>query len=420
MESFAKQKFLNEAVDDEVLKVINPSVESSRQDELRSPESALGMKVNELIGREAYFPKWEDGASNDVEKEKIRYNEAVDYLYLLAYNSQDESRTPEERQAWADAFTEQSIKIYGKPDRDVAKIIEMGGGDKLLERYQPVLDAVRDYLLTKYKTSFDALGLDGKVEKVTSPEILEYFTKGLDALKSGDPRWSEWQVKMKPDATVLSCESAEKTIYVGDRRPPVEPNKLKGLFAHEVLRHALTAVNGEDLGVMTALPRYIGLEEGFARLYQQSISKDDMQQTMENYADIAWVLGDLDDRKHTRSELVARKLQRKADYGQEVTDKTKTTVVNSANRIFRGTPGSDEISGIFTKDVAYFGGFVPAAEFIKQCLEAGKSIDSVMRFANAAKFDPNDPVQVTFIEKKIIDRYLPGFTPALPPAPQRA
>ena len=45
----------------------------------------------------------------------------------------------------------------------------------------------------------------------------------------------------------------------------MELAKLKSLFAHEVLRHAMTAVNGEELDINTALPQYINTEEGFAK-----------------------------------------------------------------------------------------------------------------------------------------------------------
>jgi len=409
-----KVNFLNEAVDNEAYKTINPTPETKYTDELKSSEVELDKKINIMIGREGHFPKWETEASDDIETEKVRYNAAVDYLYLLANNSQDESRPIDERRQWADAYTEQSIKLYGRPDPDVAKIIEMNGGEKLIEHYQPVLDAVKSWLLKKYGDVFDAMGLDNMTEKLTPPEILDVFTRGLDKLKSNDPRWLDWQVEMKPDATVLSCESADKKVFVGEKRASADPGKLKGLFAHEILRHGMTAVNGEDLGIQSALPRYTNAEEGFAKIYELALSGEIPTTSMEKYADIAWCLGDIDGQKHTRAELVERKLNRKREKGEKVTEKSETIAYNTANRIFRGTPGSNKVSGIFTKDLSYFGGFVPGVEFIKQGLDAGKDIDEIMSFANAAKFDPNDSVQRHYIESKILDRYLPKFPPALP------
>ena len=102
----------------------------------------------------------------------------------------------------------------------------------------------------------------------------------------------------------------------------MELAKLKGLFAREVLRHAMTAVNGEELDINTAFPQYINTEEGFAKIYELSMSWEFPQMTMDNYSDISWCLGQIDGQKHTRSELIERKLQRKSGRGEAVTDKT--------------------------------------------------------------------------------------------------
>ncbi|MDR2524281.1 MAG: flavohemoglobin expression-modulating QEGLA motif protein [Candidatus Nomurabacteria bacterium] len=413
-----KEQFLAEPVDDNAYTTVNPTPETKYTDSLKSDASVLEGRINTLVGREWDFPGWEGEATDAMEAEKVRYNADVDYLYLLAHNSQDESRSIAERQQWADAFTEQSIKIYGRPDPDVAKIIEMGGSEQLMERYNPTLAAVKDWLMGKYGDVFDAMGLNEKTDKLPPSEIFDAFSMGLNKLKENDPRWSEWKIEFKPDATVLSCESAKKTIFIGEKRQSAEPKSLMGSFAHEVLRHAATAVNGEDLGVNSALPRYISLEEGFAMTFQIAMTGKTPTTSMNNYADIAWVLGDLDGEKHTRQELIERKLDRNRAKGKEITDKDITMAYNAANRLFRGTPGSDEVSGVFTKDISYFGGLVPALEFVKQGLEAGKDIDTIMSFANAAKFDPIDPAQKEYIESRILDRYLPKLPLALPPAPE--
>jgi Domain of unknown function (DUF1704). len=337
----------------------------------------------------------------------------VDYLYLLSHNCQDESRPLEERQQWANAFTEQSIAIYGKPDIDVARIIEAGGGDSFIKNYQPMLDIVNGWLTSRYSYALDALKLNDKTEKLTPLEISQAFTDGLNALKANDPRLSDWEVVITEGAT-LSCDAGLKQIKIGENRAAANPKKIKGLFAHEVLRHCLTAVNGEDLGVVSALPRYISAEEGFAKIYETSFSEESQQAAMDTYADISWSIGDLDGEKHTRSQLIQRVLDRKRARGEKVTTKSERIAYNKANRLFRGTPGTDEVSGVFTKDISYFAGFVPCIEFIKQGLDSGKDINEIMSFANAAKFDPNDPAQSKYIQSKIMDRYLPKLPLALP------
>ena len=153
------------------------------------------------------------------------------------------------------------------------------------------------------------------------------------------------------------------------------------------------------------MPHYINTEEGFAKIYELSMSGEFPQLTMDNYSDIGWCLGQIDGVKHTRQELIERKLQRKQNQGQKITEKTIKVAENSAARIFRGTPGSEEVSGIFTKDISYFEGLIPGLKYIKNRLSVGDNIDEIMAFASAAKFNLYDEEHQKIIKKKIMGKY---------------
>jgi hypothetical protein len=414
--SFQRESFLKEPVDDNAYSSINPTPETVYESELRS-NAKLGGAIIRMIGREGYFPQWEAEANDAMEAAKINYGKDIDYLYLLAHQSQDESRPIGERQAWADAFTEQSIKIYGAPDPNIIKMIEDGGVERILEEYKGEVDAVRDWLISTYGDVLSALNLDDRTEELSPEEIITSFESGLEELKHKDPRWQDWQV-VSYEGAILSCESSDKQIKVGNKRAPVAPKKLKGLFAHEVLRHGQTAVNASEIGIASALPYYINAEEGFAKIFEFALGEDPSTISADRYMDIAYTLGMLDGEKHTRRELVERILDGKRAKGEELTSKDTESAYKTANRVFRGTPGSDEVSGVFTKDISYFAGFVPNLEFIRQQLQSGQTIGQVMSLINTAKFDPNDPTQLNYVKSKIAQSHAPILPLALelPPA----
>jgi hypothetical protein len=408
-----KTDFLRESADGEAIVHLSPTTKSAQSAELKSQPS-LDAKVNTIIGREAFFPDWQASSTDEAEAATISYNADMDYLLLLAYNSQDETRSVEERQRWADAYTEQSIKIYGEPDADFAKILEAGGWGKIVEKYQPVLSAVKDHLYKNYGKAFAALGLEGKTEQMPPEEIATALQNGLLEVQNTG-KLQGWAVELFDGAGVRTVAD-RKVIGVGSRTKPKDPQDVPGTFAHEALRHAMTADNAESLGIETALPRYLAMEEGFAVLYALSVTGRQEFGGIDRYVDIAFALGKLDGKRHTRSEIVNREIEREMQKGGALTEKLVKSANNYANRIFRGTPGRDDISGIFTKDISYAAGIIPAMEYIKQNLDSGKTIDEVMVLANAAKFNPNDPAQKQYIESKITDRYLPKL-PLLLPAP---
>ena len=197
-----------------------------------------------LIENERFFNDFREITKSD-DFYRLKTDEVIDlgYLSLFAYNSQDESRSIEERQKWADYFTEQSIKIYGASDPEVVNRIENGESAEIIKEYEPIFADVKNWLENKYKGVFEALETEGRTDKLSPNEVYDFFEAGLEALKIEDARFEDWKVEMKPEASILSCEANKKAIMIGENRAKMDPRKLKGLFAHEVLRHAMTAEN---------------------------------------------------------------------------------------------------------------------------------------------------------------------------------
>lgn len=410
--------FMNQMVDDVAYKSVNPDINSKRQEELmphasnKASDPRLEDEVNQLIGEEwDYTHKYADMAKDDwLSEQKLAYNTKVKYLEYLGYQSQDKERAIEERKVWADAFTNLSIEVYGAPDPDVAKIIDAGGGEKIIEKYKPIYAKINEYFESQFGFALNVSGMEKNDDEVDARDIYNIFSDGLNQLKQNDSRWGEWRVIMI-EGTDISCNQAERQIEIGSKRiSKIKPKSLKALFTHEVLVHGLRAVNAKGVGIDSALPRYILAEEGLAKLSERAFASDDesILTSMENYSDMAAALGMIDGRKYTRKEIITRKINRYMDKGKPITERLNKQIDNSAARIFRGTPGSEEVSGVFTKDVSYFGGFVPIAEFIKTGLEKGQSINDIMGYLLSAKFDPNNPDHAEFMGEKLNERYFPN------------
>ena len=394
------QDFLTRNSDDGILDMINPTPESKNMPELKSSEKLENGVVRQFLRYEPFYGDFLVNTETEVEKDEAKARIDTDYLSLLALNSQDENRSNEERQKWADYFTNQSVKIYGAPDAKIVREIEAEKGEDFLEKYAPILGEVREYLEKKYADVFAKLDVDESEKKFDIEEISARFSAGLEALKLREKGFENWSVEVKKDSSILSTSGEDKKIFIGENRAEMTGAELKGLFAHEVLRHAVSAVNMEKIGIDTSLANYTSTEEGFANIYQIALGGKDPKVSMTRYADIGWALGMVDGKKHTRSEFLERKKMK------NISEKSAR---NTAARIFRGTPGSDEVSGVFTKDIAYFDGLVSGLEYISRKEKEGENLAEILTFAESAKFNVNDEKQVKFVREKIVETVLNGF-----------
>ncbi len=345
---------------------------------------------------EAYWHFFEDAASNEFEKQKIKEQEEKIYLTLLAYQTNDEERPISERQNWADAFTDLGIKIYGKPDAEMAQMLE-NGDNSILKSCEFVSKEIGKYLSDEYGDALDALETESFDHDLAPTEIIECFERGLIKLREKDSRWQDVNIETNDGSTLAA---SGKTIKVGLSRSPAKPQNVKGLFSHEVLRHVLSGLNGETNHIQR-MPDYERIEEGFAILNEFAASAQFPQKIIDRYVDIAFALGQLDGKKHTRKELVERYIEREQNRGRTDSETVEKEAYAHANRIYRGTPGNDEVYGIFTKDAIYFTGFVLATNYIEDRLIKGDKIEDIMHFIEAGKFDPTNPDQAKYVEEKL-------------------
>ena len=127
---------------------------------------------------ESHFEEYKSEIDDELDGLKLDDRINLSYLSLFAYNSQDKSRSLEERQKWADYFTEQSVAIYGAPDSEVVNRIERGEAKEMFEEFQPIFTEVKDWLNRAYAPVFAALETGERTDKLTVNEVYDLFTDG--------------------------------------------------------------------------------------------------------------------------------------------------------------------------------------------------------------------------------------------------
>lgn len=297
-----------------------------------------------------------------------------------------------------EAFFEPLIKSYEsliKKRALSAKSVE--------DRYQSVLTQVGEYFLVEYAdvfACFDRYAADASVSPI---ELVKPFRAALERLALRDADWSQWQV-VNDDSAKLCVEVPRKRIVIGRHRAPLAIEQLRGLFAHEVLIHAQRALQGEKhskkLG--QGLPGYLTAEEGLGVLVESAINGHVSRKVKDRYVDIALALGDTMRRPLTRQELFevcyVREVTRSLATGQDTSlDRIEREVWEHVNRIYRGSLGNKYIA-VFTKDVAYYKGFVRMARYIKREM-AEKSMDEIFALILRGKFDPSIAEHVREVEQ---------------------
>ncbi len=273
------------------------------------------------------------------------------------------------------------------------------------DRYQTVLTSVRDYFLQEYADElacFDRYAADASVSPA---ELVKPYRAALELLALRDPAWKMWRV-VSDDSAKLHVEVPRKRIVIGKQRAPLAIDELKGLFAHEVLVHAQRAMRGEKISKQfsVGLPGYLTAEEGLGVLVESAINGKISRKVKDRYVDISLALGDTMRRPLSRQELyevcyvreVTRSLVRNDDTSLNRIEKE---VWEHVNRIYRGSLGNKYIA-VFTKDVAYYKGFVRMARYIKKQL-VDKNMGDIFSYLLSGKFDPNIPEHASKVKHHI-------------------
>lgn len=412
-----------------ILEAIEPSRKSVDAAELRYPNLRQALRA---FGPLSYLQRGGRLLKHPLKKMpkpgKVREELNTAYLLTASYRLQ-KALTPVDKIFWSKQFTLASVGLFGRPDpRQVRTLAAaelhyfeslvseldnhheftraflhhyrlLAGKSQsvgsLARRFDKLLAEVRRYFYERYTNVlavFDDLPADGELEPAA---VRLYFRRALKALLILDPAWADWRVVSSASAG-LAVEAPKKQIIVGRYRAPIPVKAIRGLFAHEVLVHAQRAVSGAQLSKALAdgLPDYLEAEEGLGVLAEAALNGRIPNKIKDRYLDIALAMGNYRRRSVNREELFnicyVRAVLRSLDRGRDLDlDRLENEVWQHVNRIYRGSLG-DKYVAVFTKDIAYYQGFIKMAKYLK--LEAKKGrLAASLDFALSAKFDPTNP-----------------------------
>jgi hypothetical protein len=344
--------------------------------------------------------------------------------------------TMPEKIFWSSQFTTTSVKLFGRPlrrevssisaheieyfeeivrdleiDEDFARpVIEayqslLSKRAKPLapieERYASLLEQIREVVMEEYGDCFEMFEPYAPNIPLNPTEMAGIFLAALNVLRVRDPLWSGWTVTMNRSAK-LSVNATRKRIVVGRRRAPLLISEIRGLFAHEVLVHAKRAVKGSmhcaELGI--GLPDYIAAEEGLGVLLESAVNGSVPVKVKDRYVDIALALGDWHRRPLTRNEMYEFCFTRGALRAIAADERLDLNLLEKVtwehvNRIYRGSLGNKYIA-VFTKDVAYYRGFIKIANYLKRSEKRGR-LRHALEYIFDGKFDPTNPNHRKFV-----------------------
>ncbi|HET6622700.1 MAG TPA: tyrosine/phenylalanine carboxypeptidase domain-containing protein [Candidatus Saccharimonadales bacterium] len=409
-----------------ILEAIEPSRKSVDAAELRYPNLREALRA---FGPMSYLQRGGRLIKHPLKKMpkpgKLRQELNTAYLLTASYRLQ-KSLTPVDKIFWSKQFTLASVGLFGRPNPRQVRVLAaaelryfeslvdeldnhheftramlhyyrlLAGNAKstgsLEKRFGKLLVQVRDYFYDRYGSVlavFDELPANGELEPI---ELRRYFRRALKQLAAVDPDWVQWQVVSNQSAG-LSVEAPKKQIVIGRYRAPVHAKDVRGLFAHEVLVHAKRAVGGAKLSKALAegLPDYLEAEEGLGVLAEAALGDGIPSKIKDRYLDIALAMGNYRRRAVNREQLFnvcyVRAVLRSLDRGFDLDlDDLENQVWQHVNRIYRGSLG-DKYVAVFTKDIAYYQGFIRMAKYLKVEAKQGR-LTSSLDLALSAKFDP--------------------------------
>jgi hypothetical protein len=149
------------------------------------------------------------------------------------------------------------------------------------------------------------------------------------------------------------------------------------------------------------LPDYLEAEEGLGVLAEAALGDGIPSKIKDRYLDIALAMGNYRRRAVNREQLFnvcyVRAVLRSLDRGFDLDlDDLENQVWQHVNRIYRGSLG-DKYVAVFTKDIAYYQGFIKMAKYLKVEAKQGR-LTSSLDLALSAKFDPTSANDVRYVK----------------------
>lgn len=389
-----------------VLKPITPSRESERAKRLRYDDLEPLVDKYRPFEYRRLNKVFEAEAGGLKEADEAR---KLAMLYLLMGSvALQKAENKESVELWSDRYTASSGEIYGLPEPEIAQELnaEQVAGLEFGEKFKEASEKLGEYLEEKYGDVFRALDLDNAPDEIDPEQAADRFEAGIKMLTENfDAAWGEWNIKRDATKDLLSVEQQTKTLKIGMNRANMTPGELKKLFAHEVLIHMQRSINGakKSESLRTGLAGYLDAEEGLGVFTEYALSGELKDIVIDRYVDIAWALGEVDGVKHTRAEMLERVTDRATErlrrrHGHKDPEDLEKEVYAHVNRIYRGSRG-DKTIGVFTKDIAYYKGFLDIGRYIEGRLDSGDDIGVIFEYLTQGKFDPTNPAHVAYVEQ---------------------
>ena len=373
---------------------------------------------------------WE-APEGSLDEEKAVRSASIGYFVLTG--NQLQQTAPDNRHLVSSRFTQSSIELYGAPQpAEVSKLLIGQYTD--FSRYkdhsnvdQGRLDAVTNVLegafgasiegvqapedkhlqiacaeinrvlRSRYEASFQLFdAIEERGLKPSISEVQAIFEKSTELLVPIDNSWSAWQVKVT-DGIGMSVSADAKTINIG-RHGDYQHDRLRPLFAHEVLTHALRAINGLRTGdklLYKGLPGNLDAEEGLSILKEYAVSGVLPDKVTDRYIDVSLALGQMHLPAMTRAQLHAFHTNRKIVRAQAAhkpadAQEQAKAARNHVNRIYRGSLGN-EVIGVNTKDISYYQGFVEVAPYmVKEIVHNRRPAEQVIDYVMSCCINPTD------------------------------
>ena len=350
-----------------------------------------------------------DAEPDSLEEQEKASQLATQYI-LMGSQALINAGTEDNRALWSRRYTNATVELYGTPDTDMARKLFMDyeAGKEINQPFYEAAKQVGEYLNNKYSDVYAALDLDNASDSVNMISVADRFEAAVSVLKASyDETWGEWGVERNEESDTLSVFAIDKVIIIGMQRASISPTQLKGLFSHEVLVHGLRSVNGSKRSqeLATGLPGYLDAEEGLGVFVEYAVTGKISDKIVDRYTDVAYALGVIDGKEHTRQELIEYAMIRAVKRNDassipKSSEDIEKEVYAHVNRIYRGSLGNKHI-GIFTKDIAYYNGFLSMGNYISSELDKNKSPASIMEYLLQGKFDPMNEQHVATLKRKV-------------------
>ncbi len=337
---------------------------------------------------------------------------------------------------WAERLNESIAEVYVLPEHDAAAqmiSLELQNNENVKAVYVKYLDMSK---LTVAESNPEAsLPIEERYKEAFAQKraiILERYGETLDLIPEGDRMysaeeaadaieavlehlqlndktvaWDKVKTYRDVDENVFSTDSSLKgvTINVPMAAEPISANRLRGMVAHELLKHAASGANGAATGdemQARGMPGYLGFEEGDAISSELAVSGVADEIFADRFTDTAIAAGVIDGERRSRPEMIKMVYEREAARQNTTVEKLsegrKRELNTHVGRIYEGGPGDEhvETAVIFAKDAQYWAGVLKHLTWWEAGIKAGRTPQELYDEGRRGKNDLTQPEHVAY------------------------